>query len=655
MRSVSKYVAFAVVALLITACGRGDNVRKNESLAHLSSTRAAPAKKTACVSFQGNGVYFSSHIGALIALLENNYEPVFATGGSSGAIIAGLARALVENPSLADGRGFSPQEAAVVLAASAPVIESVLFLPRFTTPLLLLDSLDVFLTGSSMGVLSAEPNDGLVNAESIVGQSTLVIDFYRTADFSEIFSMGSVREREFELARMWKKYANTVDVTPEDAADALLTSRETLEGQGRADLVEIQDRIFKLYRSKKDTFHRNWKTQQDSWNRLIGGNAKAFGLDSRERRQSIFKTLVEKMRALESFDALAATLSGQFMLADPDRVYRAFEGFDSRTNRRIEIPTNTIIHSTARRAKKVDGDWHENKGIGSLHQVYFSNPAQTPAFADRLLRPEHNPMRPSDEKLQPLVPSERIVVASMPLGPTLATTTGEPTAFLRYPIDLDVPNRLRLGMTSINDGLIGFGGWLEKVSLGTARQFEACAANNVDAYLYTSDGDGVSRFAKMILLGMFLDVPLRGLLAKQIEHPTDINALLSGNTVYSGITTGDMQSAFDNAVDSADRIFTDSRVAKGRVGNIPVNLIFASPSEVKGPAAANANIAIRSNRRAMVLAAYEYTRRVIVEQKIHQSTLNLWNLSGDRIKLLPLENPADILSLVNQAVPRLAY
>jgi hypothetical protein len=276
MRSVSKYVAFAVVALLITACGRGDNVRKNESLAHLSSTRAAPAKKTACVSFQGNGVYFSSHIGALIALLENNYEPVFATGGSSGAIIAGLARALVENPSLADGRGFSPQEAAVVLAASAPVIESVLFLPRFTTPLLLLDSLDVFLTGSSMGVLSAEPNDGLVNAESIVGQSTLVIDFYRTADFSEIFSMGSVREREFELARMWKKYANTVDVTPEDAADALLTSRETLEGQGRADLVEIQDRIFKLYRSKKDTFHRNWKTQQDSWNRLIGGNARAF-------------------------------------------------------------------------------------------------------------------------------------------------------------------------------------------------------------------------------------------------------------------------------------------------------------------------------------------------------------------------------------------
>ncbi|NBW82375.1 hypothetical protein EBR21_11535, partial [bacterium] len=253
MRSVSKSFVIAIVALLVAACGRGDNFNKTRSLSQLSSTRSTPAKKTACVSFQGNGVYFSSHVGALIALLENNYEPVFATGGSSGAILAGVARALAENPSLADAQGFNPQDAAVILAASAPVIESVLFLPRFTTPLMLLDSLDVFLTGSSVGVLSAEPTDGLVNAESIVGQSTLVIDFYRTVDFSDVFAMNSVREREFELARLWKQFANTIDVTPEDAADALLTSRDALESQGRSDLVTIQDRIFKMYRSKKDT------------------------------------------------------------------------------------------------------------------------------------------------------------------------------------------------------------------------------------------------------------------------------------------------------------------------------------------------------------------------------------------------------------------
>ncbi|MFZ9520821.1 MAG: hypothetical protein ACO3A4_10110 [Silvanigrellaceae bacterium] len=655
MRSVSSSIVCLVVAFLIAACGQSAGRFNYNPHAHVSQTRSVGSKKTACVSFQGNGVYFSSHVGALISLLENNYEPVFATGGSSGAILAGVARALVENPTLSNTAGFNPQDAAVVLAASAPIIESVLFLPRFTTPLLLLDSLDVFLTGSSLGVLSADPTDGLVNAESIVGQATLVVDFYRTVDFSQIRSLQSLREREVALARLWKQFANTVDVTPEDAADALLTSRDTLESEGRNDLVTIQDRIFKLFKSKKDTFHTNWKTQQESWNRLIGGNAKVFGLDSRERRQAIFKKLVEKVRSLESFDALSATFSGQFMLADPDRVYRAFEGFDSRTNRRIEIPSNTIIHSTARRAKKVDGDWREAKGIASLHQVYFSSPGQAGQFAEQLLLPGNNPLRPSDEKLQPIIPTERIVVTSLPLGPTLAATTGEPTAFLRYPIEIDVPARLRLGWTGVNDALIGYGGWLEKVSLGTARKFEACAAKNVDAYFFTSDGEGVNRFSKMALLGLFLDAPLRGLLAKQIERPSDIHALLAGTSVNSGFATGELQSAFDEAVGSADRVFSDNRSTKGRLGHIPVNFIYVSPSEAKGAAAAKANVAIRSNRRAMVLAAYEFTRRIMSEQKMLSATLNFWNQDGDKIKVLPLENPADILSVVNQTFPRLSY
>ncbi|NBW82414.1 hypothetical protein EBR21_11735, partial [bacterium] len=186
-------------------------------------------------------------------------------------------------------------------------------------------------------------------------------------------------------------------------------------------------------------------------------------------------------------------------------------------------------------------------------------------------------------------------------------------------------------------------------------QFETCASENVDAYFYTSDGDGVNRFAKMALLGLFLDAPLRGLLAKQIEHPTDIHALLAGTTVNSGIAAGDLRSTFDDAVDSADRVFSDNRAAEGRAGHIPVNFIYVSPSEVKGAAAAKINIAIRSNRRAMVLAAYEFTQRVMAEQKMKRSSLDLWNLSGDKIKMLSVENPADVLGLVNQAFPRLAY
>lgn len=655
MHSGLKFFVCTIATFLLPACSQQTDVAVARFSSEIASVTAQPAKKTACVSFQGNGVYFSSHVGALIALLESNYEPVFATGGSSGAILASVSRALVENPSLAGRSGFNPQDAARVLSASAPIIESVLFLPRFTTPLMLLDSLDVFLTGSSLGVLRSDPTDGLVNAESIVGQASLVIDFYRTADFSIAIRKNSVAEREKAIAQIWKNFANTIDVTPEQVADAILQSRETLQAGGHTHLVMIQDRFFKLYRSKKDTFHTNYKTQQESWNRLIGGNAKTFGLDSRERRQGLFKKLIERIKTLESFDALAATLSGQFMLADPDRVYRAFEGFDSRTNNRIEIPSNTIIHSTARRAKKSDGEWKEAQGINNLHQVYFTNPAQSGAVADVLTRPENNPLQPHDRSAQPVIPSSRIVVTGQTLGPTLAATTGEPTAFLRFPLQLDVPARLRLGWTNVNEELFGYGGWLEKVSLGTGRQFETCDSRNVDVYFYTSDGDGVNRFAKMALLGLFLDAPMRGLLARQIENPTDIKALLGGNSTHNGFAEDDIQSDFDATVGAADSIFSDNRNARGRVGHIPVNFNYVNPSEVKGALAEQANVAIRSNRRAMILAAYEFSRRVMSGKGLSRTSLDLWNISGDDISILPQGNPEDILATVNAAYPRLSY
>jgi len=131
-----------------------------------TQTSATSNKKTACLSFHGNGVYFPSQIGSLIALLESNIEPVFAIGGSSGSIIAALSRALVDNNSFSPSGSFRPQDAALVLAASLPIIESILFLPRFNTPLRFIDSLDVLLSGSKQGVLATSPDNGLIGPEA---------------------------------------------------------------------------------------------------------------------------------------------------------------------------------------------------------------------------------------------------------------------------------------------------------------------------------------------------------------------------------------------------------------------------------------------------------------------------------------------------------
>lgn len=650
MSFVPKYALVFIFAALL-GCGQAGSVNvKASEAAQLYSTES---KKSACVSFQGNGVYFSSHVGALISLLENNYVPKFATGGSSGAILASVARALVENPSLAGPDGsFEPRHAAVLLASSAPVIESVLFLPRFTRPLDWMDSLDVFLSGSAFGVLRADPSDALVHAESIIGQATLVIDFFRTVDFSKVVRERVFSERESKVASLWKDFAMALLVTPDEFANAVFTPRALLVEQNAEKLIVVQDRFFKLFKSKQDNAIDNYKIRQNTWNELLLGNYKLFRLDSAERRKKLLTKLLDAIKNVESFDSLAATLSGDFLLADPDRVYRAFEGFDSRTNRVIEIPSNVVIHSTARRAVKHAGEWLETAGLSSLHQVYMVNPQLAGRAAQSLLAEGHNPLQPSNPAMQPVVPTERLIVTAMNLGSALAVSTGEPTAFKRFPVNLDGPSIKRLGWLSAQERLIGSGGWLEKVSLATGRQFAECAPENVDIYFYTSDGEGVNRFSKMVFLGLFVDRPLRGLLARQIENPSfDIVAALAGKlpNVPQIPLSSEEHVVFKSTLESADKLFVETRNSKARKGSWPVHFDFVNPSEAQENQS-SVNVVFRSNRRAMMLASYEYTRKVAQKHGLGETSMMLWNKRPESV--LGVSKPEAVLDLIRDIMPR---
>lgn len=642
---------FVLLFVYLFGCGSGELVTAQKT--ETSHILSKETKKFACVSFQGNGVYFSSHVGALISLLENNYVPQFATGGSSGAILASVSRALVENPSLEGPDGsFEPRHAAVLLASSAPVIESVLFLPRFTRPLDWMDSLDVFLSGSALGVLRADPKDALVHAESIIGQATLVVDFFKTVDFSRVVMERELAVREAKIAALWKEFALAILVSPDEFANAVFTPRSLLVEQNAEKLIAVQDRFFKLFKSKQDNSFDNYKTRQDAWNELLLGNYKLFRLDSAERRKNLLSRLLDAIKNIESFDSLSATLSGHFLLADPDRVYRAFEGFDSRSNRVIEIPSNVVIHSTARRAVRKAGEWLETTGLASLHQVYMTNAQLADRATQSLLVEGHNPLQPSNPAALPVVPTERLVVTAMSLGPALAISTGEPTAFKRFPVALDVPSVKRLGWLSSQERLIGSGGWLEKVSLGTARQFTECAPENVDVYFYTSDGEGVNRFSKMVFLGLFVDRPLRGLLARQIENPSfDIAAALAGKlpNVPPLPLSSDEQAALTSTLESADKLFGETRSSKARKGSWPVNFDFVNPSEAEDNKA-SVNVVFRSNRRAMMLASYEYTRKIAERNGLANTSLMLWNKRPESV--LGVSRPEAVLDLIKDVMPR---
>lgn len=608
-------------------------------------------KKSVCLSFQGNGTYFVSHIGALIALLEGNFEPAFSVGGSSGAIIAALSRAIVENRSFQNNGEFMPQRAAKVLAASSQIIESILFLPRITTPFSLLHSIDAFKNGVDAGVLASEVSDGLVHAESIVGQATLVVEFYRTIDFSGPLAEESIKARENLVGQMWKKYVNALEVSSKDLASALLSSRNSLVKAKRLDLISIQDRFFKMFRSSYNSPLNSYKEKQEEWNRFIEQNEKIFGLDSDPLRQRLFQQFLDLSKSISSFDAVFASLSGRFFLADPDVLFRAYGGM-SVQGKQIEIPSNVILHSTARRAKRNGKLFKERLGLDHLYQIYFTNSHLRDGASDILSQPSNHPMRPFDPNFKSVIPSSRVLVTSSGLASALSISTGEPTAFQRLEVALDRKASEKLKWKHEGDTLVGFGGWLEKNSIGTAARFATCRNSQVDFLSPVNDGLGINGFSKMAFLGLLFDGPIsaKDQLGIKAAENQSFEALRLANENDSILETVELDK-IETAIRSMNQIFKESNLLSGRMGKMPIIFSHENPSEYTGSGKERVNITFRSNRRAMMLGFYEHTSRMLEKVFGGRAGLDLWLIPGENLDILSKSTPEAVMSVVNSVLP----
>jgi hypothetical protein len=220
---------------------------------------------------------------------------------------------------------------------------------------------------------------------------------------------------------------------------------------------------------------------------------------------------------------------------------------------------------------------------------------------------------------------------------------------------LDFASRGRLGWTTPNETLVGYGGWLEKISLGTAMQFDQCAPNRVDLYVFTSDSGGVGKFTKMAFLGLFADEPYRGALAEIAENPAEISKLLSGSTDNWGFLEGQAQREFDALVASTEQLFIDSKSATAKKGHVPVLVEHASPSGLEGSDGVRQSIEIRSNRRALVLAAYEKTRKILGQKNLLSQSMMLWNEPGEKISISSLLTPESVQGAIERIAPRRQY
>ena len=379
--SILSVVAGATL-LSLSAC---QTRRLNSSL-----TTADPGREplTACLGIQGNGTNFSSHMGTLIGLFENNIEPKVVIGGSSGAIVGSIGRALMLNKSILDpnnrvmypgknGEFFElgyPQKAALILAASEEVMNGFLFVPAFDEHNSLKMYLDLLRFGNNLAIgrqLPSDPRAKILNIEPTVGSAVLLTAFFQLTDFTDILQ-AAAREfhksnpnflEEFNRRRVAveKKFLEYVIPDPKSRADDMkwsfaevlaLMSDPTVvlrpfgldlgkflsgrEGGVRKERLEKLKTLF----AEDSNFVNEFSTQENIQNHenfysnpvtaslYYALYATGLGLNNIARFFNALenKSLTPDDLAVKEFlkHSLVRVLNGKFWVADPNLIHRAY-------------------------------------------------------------------------------------------------------------------------------------------------------------------------------------------------------------------------------------------------------------------------------------------------------------------------------------------
>ena len=475
--------------------------------------QAAPAPLSACVSIQGNGANFPSHIGTYIALLENNIMPVVSIGGSSGALIGSAMMALVDNPSFSNHvNGFatnlSPaQRVALVLAAAQDVTNDFLFVPALDHPgnmFLTLARFSYALFASK--TIPSAPNRYFMNIESAVGQGIAVEEFMRTFDFSTIYTLDNYAARRAAVRSAWHSKMDFVNVSMSELLGALAISDQNPNANDRT--REIARRVFFLMREDPQSQNAEdpaqalarYEEQLAKWER--GGLSK--------------KALDSLLAALNDDEPTTKNskvfLKSHILLPNPDIVWQGYLGRDQNGNT-IPIPAKLVLHSTLRRVNANASHVTELSGWNNLLQGYLPSPQLASAFVARKRIWETDSSRgffqyldTDSQNLRSLFSPEQVMIldaapeAGRGLAWALRVSASEPNGFRRIPF-YAAGNDSQWN-NALPSPLINFGGWMEFVALGDLTHLPQCA--NADFFVSGSLPDSLHAFGVAAIRGAML-------------------------------------------------------------------------------------------------------------------------------------------------------
>lgn len=564
---------------------------------------------SACVGYQGNGTYFSTQVGQLIALLEAGIKPKYAAGGSSASILAALSRGIVTNPTLS-----RPQDAAKVLAAAGAVIESIMFLPNFVEPLELFAAFQIQQGAARIQALASSANNGLVHYQSIAAQGVLVVDFFARTNFSSIKNL-SYTEREKAIVSKWKTFVGGMVVSRRDVAKAIFTNENQLDNNLRT----VQKRLFELFRTGPDNGFRPLSERRKTWNEFL--TSAIIKDKSDDEKEGMLVKLLETVKTIESFDAVYSTFNDTFILPDPRIILSAFGG-NSPAGGVVQIPSNTIIHTTARRGRKTTGLVSEEVGLENLYQVYFTAAANADSVGSALRA--NNPH-------SGVILDENVVTIGTILSKAISSSVSEPTVFIRDRIDL-ASSSAQVPWAGGSDMLVGYGGWLEKAPTVSLSKLPECSPENVDLVYLTTDLTKISNFGKAALSAVYTN-----------RISTKIY-LTQPNTPFRPSNPEQLRQ-LGGAIQAAERNFDDILNYSGRRGSVVVRFNHSSPTGNK-----DVNIEFRSNRRSLILGSYEFAKAKLQSAGFGGNVSGLWAqpVSG----VLSSGSVDALRQKVNSAMPR---
>lgn len=469
-----------------------------------------------CVSLEGNGENFSSHIGAFIALMEQGLNPRVVAGGSSGAVIAGLVRALLTNPTLAGPAGSnSVQNAARVLAAGKPVFESLLFLPTLDDIRTAVTSMALTLgfAGLGRGFVS-NPDYAVAHAEAIVGQNLIATQFFRDTDFSDVLREPDYFKRMALVQSLWEKGYGFIRVSPAEFVQAMLTpDAHATDDQARQRNHEIRRRYFALFGSPIVKSGQASPEEMLLQHENVLDKTAAFNSELlRSSAVEIYKRAVEIMRPLPFVGALSATVDKPFLLPDPSILSAAIRGLDKNGDI-MAIPEGTVIHTTARQGElrlsvpfvlpKRDFDGVDNgnifqriddkPGFKNLYQLYFGNDEMTSGLHKAQMNHAASGLlfyQKGGETVSILhTPQHAQAVGGLNLSQAVSLSISEPGFFRRIPL---VPSRLKLAPDSALPAafldpetfLISYGGWLDTSASQTLALLPDCDPSRIAHFAF---------------------------------------------------------------------------------------------------------------------------------------------------------------------------